>query len=277
MNSTNIGLDDSIACAGTRSKETAMSTAPSPRLCLALYLAQHWGAFVVPADATRRYILGRLSDATCVAAMVVTLWARQARADVGVDLERSRIVVIDIDVKHGIDGRDTLHELVGRYGPLPDTPRIATPHGGEQHWFRLPAGTVLHSSVAKLGAAIDVRANGVGFASGAGRQWYLDARPSETPLAELPPLWIAAIHYLEQVGGKPGDPFRLPDEVEKGGRNETLFKYACSMHARGVEWTLLSSTIHTANRQRCRPPLKDREVHAILKSVEAYPAGRRAA
>jgi putative DNA primase/helicase len=57
----------------------------------------------------------------------------------------------------------------------------------------LPQGCTLRSSASKLGAAVDVIAAGVGFASGAGRRWFIDALPSETPLAELPPAWLVAI------------------------------------------------------------------------------------
>jgi hypothetical protein len=241
---------------------------------LAQFLARRWRAHVVPVDATRRYILGRVADATREPAVIERLWTAQPGADVGVALAPSRIVIIDADSKHGIDGRDTRYELEQRYGALPATPRISTPHQGEQDWLRLPEGCTLRSSASKLGAAVDVIAAGVGFASGAGRRWFIDALPSETPLAELPSAWLEAIQSIESIRG---DRFRLPDEIGTGGRNDALFRYACSMRARNVEWTLLCAAVRRINQERCQPSLGLREIAALLRSVEAYPVGRRAA
>lgn len=77
------------------------------------------------------------------------------------------VVVLDIDVKGGRDGRPALEAL----GPLPLTLTVATPSGGRHLYFATPPGTEIANSVNRLGHGIDVR----------GHHGYVLAPGSRTP------------------------------------------------------------------------------------------------
>lgn len=67
---------------------------------------------------------------------------------------------LDVDVKHGHDGRATLAALEAEHGPLPRTFTVRTPSGGEQRYFRYPTDgrEVKNSASAEdLGDGLDVR------------------------------------------------------------------------------------------------------------------------
>lgn len=70
------------------------------------------------------------------------------------------LVVIDIDVKGGVDGRIELYRLSQQYGELPDTLTISTPSGGFHQYFHYPKDLALKSSANQLGQGVDIRAEG---------------------------------------------------------------------------------------------------------------------
>lgn len=230
--------------------------------------------------ATRRVLIGEAGEgfarASTDPAVLATWWQRWPWADAAC-VSTDAVMLIDCDAKHGIDGRDTLAELEQRYGRLPDAPTATTPHRGEHRYFRAPTGG-MRSSSSKLGAAVDVRGDrSLLFPPPCrGYDWLIGYEAEELALPALPILWVAAIRMLDQTHQQ-GPRFVLPDEIETGTRNDTLFRHACSMRARQVEWSQLAGAVRRANLERCHPPLGEREVKAILASVESYPAGRRAA
>lgn len=244
----------------------------------AFYYVDHWGVPVVPVEpGTRWSLMGPTGpghrNATSDKAILTDLWVRYPHADAAV-ASTDKLVVIDVDAKHGFDGRDTLADLEERYGPLPEAPTATTPNGGLHYYFRAVAD--VRSSVARLGTAVDVRGKGsLLFPPPCrGYSYWIGYSAADLELPELPAGWIAALRRLEDGRGEPGEPFVLPDEIGAGGRNDTLFRYAASMRAREVPVELIEGALRKANRERCAPPLGDREITTILRSVSALPAGR---
>lgn len=100
----------------------------------------------------------------------------------------SRIVVLDIDPRHG--GDETLTKLEQKHGELPPTWRFLTGGGGEHILFRHPGGYVPNSAN-WLGQGIDVRGDG-GFIVAppsqhvSGRRYEISVHPDDTPLAPMP-------------------------------------------------------------------------------------------
>ena len=100
-------------------------------------------------------------------------------------------LVIDIDVKNGVDGHASFAELQRKHGQLPLTLVHKTPTGGAHYFFTVKKPVA--SSVAKLGAGLDVRSSG-GYvvappsATAAGSYTVRDKReiaPSPSWLIEL--------------------------------------------------------------------------------------------
>src|SRR5262245_50966406 len=95
---------------------------------------------------------------------IIKLWwgLRVPEANLGVRTEK--LVVVDIDPRHG--GDDSFRELEREYGGIPPTWRVLTGGGGEHVMFAAPDGIEIASVVAEnmdnppLGRGVDIRARG---------------------------------------------------------------------------------------------------------------------
>ncbi|MEW8051329.1 MAG: primase C-terminal domain-containing protein, partial [Candidatus Thiodiazotropha sp.] len=63
--------------------------------------------------------------------------------------------------------------------------------------------------------------------------------------------------------------FQMPESVEVGNRNDTMFRLACSMHSRGMKAEDVTTLITGFNRG-LENPLPSKEVHTLLKSANSY-------
>lgn len=117
-----------------------------------------------------------------------------AGSNIGVGCRASRLVVLDLDRKDGLDGVAQLAALAAEQGRAwPDTFTVVTPSGGQHLYFTAPAWNIVNT-IKTFAAGIDVRAPGrvsggyvVGPGSMIGGRAYTisDGRP----VAELPG-WI---------------------------------------------------------------------------------------
>ena len=69
--------------------------------------------------------------------------------------------------------------------------------------------------------------------------------------------------------------FVLPEVVLPGQRNDTLFRFACSLRARGHEEAAILQHLHGINEDRGRmpEPLDDNDLRRIAKSAASYDKG----
>lgn len=63
------------------------------------------------------------------------------------------------------------------------------------------------------------------------------------------------------------------DRIPEGRRNDTLFRMACSMRARGFEEEAILAGISATNRTQCNPPLPEDEIHRLVRSACRYEPG----
>lgn len=70
------------------------------------------------------------------------------------------MMVLDIDLKSGVDGFASHASLEGHFGSLPASPIQVTPSGGNHLVFRLPPGTRVKNVVGQVGEGLDVRTGG---------------------------------------------------------------------------------------------------------------------
>ena len=76
------------------------------------------------------------------------------------------------------------------------------------------------------------------------------------------------------VGSGMGNPFALPALIGTGERNDTLFRYASSLQAKGLEDEEILELVSKANQDRCSESLGDQEVRGIVDGVTMrYPKG----
>jgi len=211
-------------------------------------------------------------DATDDTATIREWWTRWPDANVGIATGNG-LIVVDIDPRHG--GDDTLRDLLGSIGGLPDTVECLTGGGGRHIYLSTPAD--VRNSANVLGPGVDVRGAG-GYvvaapsmhASGRAYGWEASSRPEDTDVGQLPEAWIAAMvkrPKLRVVAGGAGDP--IPD----GQRNEVLFRRGASMRAAGFDQQAIEAALQAENENRCVPSMDPAEVKAIAASVCRYPEG----
>ena len=190
------------------------------------------------------------------------------------------VFAIDLDVHDPArSGIDTLREWETVHGRLPETWEQVTGSGGRQLFYRA-SRNVRNSANGELG--VDVRGDG-GFVVAPpsihpnGEPYEWSTSPDDCEIADANDLVWEFIDYVrpsstseEGEGSKP--PFELPSDISKN-RNDTLFRYACSLREKGLDGASIAVLVENANATRCRPPLPDAEVRKICGSVLRYEPG----
>jgi hypothetical protein len=67
--------------------------------------------------------------------------------------------------------------------------------------------------------------------------------------------------------------FTPPPEISDGERNNTMFRLAASLRAKGLNVEAIEAALLAENAIRCRPTLPDGEVRCIARSAGRYEAG----
>jgi hypothetical protein len=193
---------------------------------------------------------------------------------------RSGWVVVDVDPKHG--GYDSLAELHEEGHELPLTATIKTGGGGVHHYLRYPEGVEIRNSAGKLGPGLDIRGEG-GYVivppsvtegpyevlhkrpPAEAPEWLIErlTAPSRTPESN-----VATIPRAKVPGGRLEGP-----EIGERERNNTLYKIACSLRARGHERGEILKALERVNRERCSTPLAGEELSKIAKSAARHAPG----
>ena len=189
---------------------------------------------------------------------------------------------LDVDVKNGARGLETLNEWEAKYGPLPATLVQRTASGGFHYYFKLPEGVQLKNLV-NVAAGIDIRTAGAFVAAEPstvddGKPYgWLDWDPlSETrPEIADAPAWLvdllgASRDHNEGNGGSTGDRGNGVEVIREGHRNDLLFRRACGMRRQGFDEQEITAALQSMNARQCVPPLQPREVAMIAKSVAKY-------
>jgi hypothetical protein len=182
----------------------------------------------------------------------------------------SRLIVLDIDPKHG--GDDGLAELERRHGPLRPTVEVVTGGGGRHFYFASPGGEVRNR--AGLAQGIDLRGDG-GYIvappsihpSGQPYRWIAGHAPHEFPLAPMPP-WILRMSGGARTGRSVEDWRKLVREgVPEGTRNSTIASLTGHLLWHGVDPDVALELMLAWNLTRCRPPLDDEEVAGVVANI----------
>lgn len=122
-----------------------------------LYASQGFPVFPVRGD--KRPLVKWKAGATVDPSQFVEWWGRWPVAMIGVPTGKpSGIVVLDVDVKNGVNGFETL-KCHGWVIPA-DAIEIKTPSGGSHFYFSLSETNDLRNSAGKLGPGLDVRGTG---------------------------------------------------------------------------------------------------------------------
>jgi hypothetical protein len=195
----------------------------------------------------------------------------------------SQLVVVDIDTDKGADLKDLL--ISGLDHTVFNTPKVKT-GAGLHFYYKLPAGVIIKNSASRLGKFIDVRGDG-GYVIAppskhvSGRNYEL-LNPDNDIILDLPQQWIDKLVMplpATNGNGNGSSPFVvpanapgviLPDSINQGQRNVELTKIAGALRSKGLSEAAIYAALAVENQRICKPPVDDKELHTIARSVGRY-------
>jgi Bifunctional DNA primase/polymerase, N-terminal len=196
------------------------------------YADNEWPVFPLRSNSKLPATEHGCKDATTDEAQIHEWFGDERPCNVGIATgNRSGLLVIDIDVKKGVDGFATLARLEAELGSISDTRTVVTPSGGAHLYFFVDQE--LRCSTGTLGPGIDVRCDG----------GYVVAPPSwitttayrwedDGPILPLPIAWVTRI---QESRSSAGDFHQLDAQpVPIGQQEDVLNRRACSLRRGGV-------------------------------------------
>ena len=248
--------------------------------------AEDFGLQVFPCKGKKPVTKHGYKDATDDFTQIEQWWDEDSTHNIAIATGHG-IVVLDVDIDHnaGKYGDETLSHLEEEYGPLPDTWMCLTGGGGVHYYFQCddPDLTV----AAGFLPGLDYRGTGgyviapplIHPASGRRYEWEVNHLPEDTPLAPLPD-WLHDLmepkHKGKRASITPGKTEGNPEEkIPVGTRNDTLFRYGCSLRGKGATTEEIHAALQQKNADLCMSPLSEAEIASIAKSIERYEPGYR--
>ena len=216
-------------------------------------------------------------DATTDAAIVKAWWQKYPNANVGIatGIKSGGLFVIDLDIDEdkGINGYQTLRDWERENGELPDTWSSITGRGGYHLFFKTSKQI---SNRAGILEGIDIRGEGGYIVAPPsthqnGRKYEWEYAPEDFILPEA----NEVVFQLLETGRKEHtEVFQLPDSIISGKRNETMFRFACSLQAKGLPDEAIEASVKAVNETKCQPPLQEKELMTIINSVSRFEKGK---
>jgi putative DNA primase/helicase len=203
-------------------------------------------------------------------------WDKAPLANIGIPMgERSGLVTLDVDTRHG--GDKSLEQLEQEFGKLPTTITATTGGGGKHYIFKYTEELCL-KNVVGFRDGLDVRTQGGMIVaapslhqSGNRYAWDEGLSPFEAEAADMPEWLIAEIRKVgtKLTTKKKTDPAPRK-KIKEGGRNNHLTSLAGSLRRKGISEDGIIATLRAENKDRLDPPLDDDTVVAIARSITRY-------
>ena len=214
-----------------------------------------------------------LKDASKDNATISAWWKQWPEANIGIVTGQvsGGICVIDQDEKNGEHGIETFEKWIDdNMQFFDDTWTSRTASGGLHSFIR--SNIPVASRIGWL-PGVDVRGEG-GYivappsvlSDGSRYEWILspaDVDPisnDDDPNVEY---IISEINKKSETAA----PLVVPETINKGGRNDMLYKFACSLQRKGVSDSAILAAVKAENSAKCDPPLSDFEIQKLVKSA----------
>ncbi len=224
------------------------------------------GLNVIPiAYGDKRPILSNWTQECSIQPKKIISWFENKQSNIGIVTGRiSNIIVIDIDTKGNLDGRQSIAEKEAELDCyLPPTVTAKTQSGGLHLFYKYPQGINKITGHVGILPQVDIRADGnqvVVFPSkGSKGDYEWVTSPFDSSFATLPKAWKMFI-CGEDTDNKikiPRRAYRLPDFIPAGLRHSNLLSYACSLSNKGMGETEIAGAVREANRTVCEIPITD--------------------
>lgn len=223
------------------------------------------------------------SIATTDRATITKWWSKYHNANIGIPTgDKSGWLVLDIDTKY--DGDKTLETLEMLYDDLPSTVTAITGSGGEHRIFKYPVGVKIPNKVS-FAKGLDTRSNGGLIvaapsihASGNRYKWLeghspFDIEPVEAPKWLLDLMMCGGDKARENLNANASEISNK--SIVEGGRNNHLTSLAGTLRRKGMSEEGILAALLAENNANCEPPLEDREVMVIARSISRYEPARK--
>lgn len=200
-------------------------------------------------------------------------WRKWPDANIGLATgQLSRVVVLDEDEKDGRSGSATLGDLERKHRPVPDT-LCASTGTGKHRYFLYPGGEVKTSND-KIGAGLDVRADG-GYAilppsAHRNGHTYCWTNPG-TEIAQLPE-WLEELMNARPSISAASNAAIIPI----GQRNQALTRIAGRWRGQGWDEGSIRAELQRVNSTQTQEPLPEADVYRIAASIAKYSPGSAA-
>lgn len=226
------------------------------------YAELGWAVFPLIPNSKRPLTHNGFKDASKDAEAVKHWWTEHPTANIGIATGViSDLVVVDVDVKNGARGIESLDSIKG----MTPTLAVQTPSGGMHFYYLAPGPTRCRTG---LLPGIDIKADG-GYVVAPGSR--IDGKPYEWLDAEAHITMLPEAIVMLMADKPKAAP--LPPEggmIASGARNSVLASIAGTMRRRNLQFDEILATLQSVNAKRCFPPLPEAEVEGIAKSICKY-------
>jgi replicative DNA helicase len=206
---------------------------------------------------------------------IMQWWNNWPDANIGIPTGADTFYVLDIDVADGKLGLESLEKLELKHGKLPET-LTATSGSGGKHYFFEYSGPELRNQTDIL-PGLDFRGDGgciivepsLHHSGGTYRWDNLEEQELYEIIDELP-------DWLEKLVLKPKKEALKASAgtILDGTRNDSLFRFGCSLREKGTDEAELLTALEGKNKTLSEP-LDQAEIEEIVTSIcEHYPAGK---
>lgn len=221
-------------------------------------------------------------DATTDLGQVEKWWNKykypNANIAIATGSKSNGLLVLDFDNKEdlGVHGYDFLKDWEQKNTSLPDTWQVLTGSGGLHIYFKNSLKIDSTTDLFEKQSGVDIRAEGGCVIAPPsihpnGRRYIWECSSFDYPLADADDnvynFVIAGMKYKKEQKESCGNRFVLPDVIRQGGRDDAMFRLACSLLARDADEEKALLILLRANKENCIPPLPEHIVRKKIKSA----------
>ncbi|RME83655.1 MAG: hypothetical protein D6785_06460, partial [Planctomycetota bacterium] len=249
------------------------------------YAALGW--YVFPAKGKKPIPEHGFKDATLDKKQIEKWWQFRGfpnLPNIGIATGPSGLLVVDIDKKNG--GLETLKEWEKEGGPLEGWKEktfwvksggggihIYYKHPGKK--FKIKSGDIAKGVEIRTGESCIIAPPSIHPETKNTYEWgYFDKNKS---IGLIPPaLWNVINKAIKKKQKKPKKIYGKNGTIPEGERNNTLFREGCKLRTAGIDILAIRAALQAINMERCKPPLEEKEIESIVKSVSKYEPSQEA-
>lgn len=229
-------------------------------------------------DEKRPLTVNGFKNASCEAA-TLRKWFNAERAGVlgiptGTYPDGRFLLVIDCDVKDGIDGHESLSAWLNG-AVLPETWTVLTANGGTHYYYWMPVGFSIANSVSKLALRVDLRGEGgyviaAGSQTSDGRTWELEASAPRT-INDAPQWLVQRLRaWTQQASSAEAKTAQKSEDVQEGQRNDYLTHEAGRLVHAGFSVEKIKLLVRSLNDDLDNPLPLDELERTVFKSAHTW-------